>query len=264
LNFFSETSKVFISRAKFALTTKQKKMKYRLTKGEYEALTPEQQALYTLTGEEAILTVDGLPDVGGIQKKLDIEKEHRKTAEKRLQETEARESKLKDDLANAGGNKAEIERLKAEHTAEIEKLRKEREAEQTKSKEERNRILVAEEATKFSNLHFIDSPFGNGFIKGEYSRRLKVEEVDGQPVIRVCNADGSPSTASLGDLQKEFLDNAAYKPIIKTKVGGGGGAVPGLGGGATSKKLSEMTASEEAAFERDFPEQYTAALKANK
>lgn len=239
-------------------------MKYRITNTEFEALTPEQQALYHLDGDFATMKIEGLPDVASIQKKLDIEKEHRKTAEKRLAETEAREAKLKDDLANAGGNKTEIERLKAEHTAEIEKLRKERELEQTKIKEERNRVLVNEESSKFANSHFIDSPFGNGFIKGEYAKRLKVEEVDGQPVIRVCNADGSPSTASLGDLQKEFLDNKAYTPIIKTKVGGGGGAVPGLGGGATQKKLSEMSASEEAAFEKADPIAYAAALKANK
>lgn len=239
-------------------------MKYRITKEEFEALTPEQQALYHLDGEHATMKIEGLPDVASIEKKLKIEREHTKTAERRLAETEAREEKLKEDLANASGNKDKIEKLKADHAAEIERLRNEREEETKKAKEERNKILISEEATKFATSHFVDTPFGNGFIKGEYGNRLTVEEVDGQPVIRVKNKDGSPSTASLSDLQKEFLDNKDYAPIIKTKVGGGGGAVPNLGGGAVTKKLSEMTASEEAAFERADPQGYAAALKANK
>lgn len=239
-------------------------MKFKISKEEYEKLTPEMQALYNLIGEEAIMKVEGLPDVTSLQKKLDIEKEHRKTAEKRLKETEDREAKLKDDLVNAGGNKTEIEKLRKEHQDEIEKLRKEREEETLKTKAEKNQLLINEEATRFATSHFIDSPFGNGFIKGEYSKRLSVEEVDGQPVIRVKNTDGSPSVLGLTDLQKEFLDNKEYSPIIKAKVGNGSGATPNLSSGAVTKKLSEMTASEEAEFERRDPSGYAAAVNANK
>ncbi len=83
--------------------------------------------------------------------------------------------------------------------------------------------------------------------------------------MRVLAEDGSASTASLADLQKEFLDNPAHKEIIVAKTGSGGGAThtPGSGGGATVKKLSQMTATEEAAFERENPDAYAAALKDN-
>ena len=90
---------------------------------------------------------------------------------------------------------------------------------------------------------------------------MVVEEVNGVPVVRVQNADGTPSTAALANLQKEFLDNKEFSSIIKAKAGSGGGAIPGQGGGATTKTLKEMTASEEATFERENPEAYATALE---
>ncbi len=63
----------------------------------------------------------------------------------------------------------------------------------------------------------------------------------------------------MNDLQKEFLDNKEFSPIIKANAGSGGGAAPGGGGGAPSKKLSEMTGKEETAFEKADPTGYKAA-----
>jgi len=250
----------------FLPQTKNKKeqMKYKITKEEFEALEENLQSEYTLEGESATIKLEEAPDFEGVQKKLEIEKEHRKNAEKAQKEAETMSTKLQKDLENAGGNKSEIERIQKEHTAELEKMRLERETEKKINTEKANKFLIDAEATKFANANFVESPFGNEYIKEKYASRLSVETVDGQQVIRVKDIDGKPSIHSVSDLQKEYLDNKAFSPIIKANVGGGSGASPNQqGSGAARKKLSEMSATEEAAFEKENPQEYAASIGNN-
>jgi len=166
---------------------------------------------------------------------------------------------MQDDLKNAKGDPAAIEALQKEHAAEINRLREERAQEIEKAKADRNNALIREEAEKFAQKNFITPDL----IADKVAQRLSVEEVEGTPVVRVLTADGKPSTAAIGDLHREFLDNQSYKPIIKANIGNGSGATPNNSGGAAPvKKLSEMTATEEAAFANAQPEQYAAAIKA--
>tara|TARA_R110000772_G_scaffold268565_2_gene396222 strand:- start:6759 stop:7490 length:732 start_codon:yes stop_codon:yes gene_type:complete len=240
-------------------------MKYKLTKAEFEALTEEARTEYTLDGETAVLILEGddaptAEKIATLEKKREIEAEHRKNAETKLKEADDRAAKHQKDFESAGGNKEAIEKLRTDHAAEIEKLRTERETESAKVRGDRDAALIKEESSKFASGHFVEAPYGSTFIASEMAKRLVVEEVNGSPVVRVQNADGTPSTAALADLQKEFLDNKDFSPIIKAKAGSGGGAIPGQGGGATKKSLSEMSATEEAAFERENPDAYAAAI----
>ena len=243
----------------------QKQMKYKLTKNEFDALGDDAKKEYILDGETAILKLEGddAPTPEVIQKLKDkhkIAEDHRKNAETKLKEADDRAVKLQKDLNNAGGNKEEIQKIKDAHSKELEKIRDEREKEVTKMKADRDNLLISETAEKIANEYFTIPSLLTPQIAG----RLSVEEVNGQPVVRVKNADGTPSVASLDDLKKEFVDNKEFSKIIKTNVGSGGGAshVPGSGGAATTKKLSEMTASEEAQFEREHPDEYAAAVEA--
>lgn len=241
-------------------------MKYKISKTEFDALSEDLKNEYNLDGESAVLKIEGddaptFEKITTLENKKKIAEEHQHKANLRLQDAENRAAKLQKDLENAGGNKEQLEKIKADHAAEIEKLRNEREAEAAKVKGDRDTALVKEEANKFASSHFVQAPYGSAFISAEMAKRLTVEEVNGVPVVRVQNADGTPSTASLADLQKEFLDNKEFSPIIKGKAGSGGGAISGQGGGATKKSLSEMSATEEAAFEREDPEAYAAAVE---
>ena len=241
-------------------------MKYTLNKSEFEALSDEVKKEYTVTGETATLKIEGddaptQEKITALEKKRDIEIEHRKNAEAKVADADKRAEQLQKDLENAGGNKEAIEKLKTEHTAQLEKLREERAAENKAAADARNKTMILDEARNFASQNFVDTPYGAAFITSEMSKRLAVEEVNGTPVVRVVNPDGTPSTASVGDLQKEFLDNKDFSPIIKAKVGSGGGATPHAGGGATTKTLAEMTATEEAEFEKQDPTGYAAALE---
>ena len=84
-------------------------------------------------------------------------------------------------------------------------------------------------------------------------------------VVRVVDINGNPSTASISDLEKEFVDNKDYSSMIKANVGSGGGASRSTnGGGAPDKKLSEMTATEQSIFANKDPQGYQAAVEAEK
>ena len=241
-------------------------MKYKLTEDEFKTLTESMQKEYHLKDGVALLKIEGddaptAEKIATLEKKRDIEIEHRKNAEAKVKEADDRAAKLQKDLESAGGSKEAIEKIKTEHAAEIEKLRTEREAETKQIIEARNASMIKEAAQEFASKNFIEAPYGSTFIAAEISKRLTVEEVSGQPVVRVVNADGTPSTASLDSLQKEFLDNKEYSPIIKGKAGSGGGAIPGNGGGATGKSLAEMNATEEAAFAKADPDAYNTAVQ---
>ena len=241
-------------------------MKYKITEDEFKTLTESMQKEYHLSGGVALLKIEGddaptAEKIATLEKKRDIEIEHRKNAEAKVREADDRATQLQKDLEGAGGNKDAIEKLKKEHSESIEKMRLEREAETKQITETRNASMVKEAAQEFASKHFVEAPYGSTFVASEISKRMSVEEVGGVPVVRVVNADGTPSTASLGDLQKEFLDNKDFSPIIKANVGSGGGASQTIGGGATRKNLSEMNATEEAAFEKESPEEYATAVK---
>ena len=242
-------------------------MKYKLTKTEFDALPEDARKEYALDGEAAILKIEGedaptQAKIDALEKKRGIEAEHRKTAETKLKESDDRANKLQKDLESAGGNKEEIQKIKDAHSKELETLREERATETAKTKADRDAALISDEATKFATANFVEAPYGSTFIASEISKRMTVEEVGGTPVVRVQNADGTPSTAAIADLHKEFLDNKEFSPIIRAKAGSGGGATPGQSGGATTKSLSEMNATEEAAFEKADPEAYAAAVQA--
>ena len=239
-------------------------MRYKLTKEEYDALSEDMQKEYNLDGDSAVLNLEGddapsFEQISKLEQKRNIEAEHRKKAEQKLQDAEDRAAKLQQDMQSAKGDPEALEALRKEHAAEINRLREERAQEIEKAKSDRNSALIREEAEKFANQNFITPDL----IADKIANRLSVEEVEGTPVVRVLTADGKPSTAAIGDLHKEFLDNTSYKPIIKANVGTGSGATPNKGGGAAPvKKLSEMTATEEAVFANESPEAYAAAIKA--
>jgi chromosome segregation ATPase len=80
-------------------------------------------------------------------------------------------------------------------------------------------------------------------------RRLKVENKDGQALIRVLDKSGNLSANSLSDLEKEILETEAFAPILQGPKSSGTGETPKDRGKSTPKtKRSEMSAAEKGEY----------------
>jgi hypothetical protein len=66
---------------------------------------------------------------------------------------------------------------------------------------------------------------------------------------------------SIEDLNQEFSVNSRYSDFIKGTQAAGGGANGSRSTGGASKSLKDMTATEEAQFANEFPEQYKQLTK---
>ena len=76
---------------------------------------------------------------------------------------------------------------------------------------------------------FVSPALAKSFIR----ERLTAEIVDGQPIVRVLDASGKASAASVEDLKKEYLTSKELKSsIVASKATGGGAGVAPVGGGA--------------------------------
>lgn len=228
-------------------------LKRKITKAEYDALSDALKGEYKAEGDNYVLDVE---DAGF--ESLKAEKE----AAKREADEAKRKLKEKEDAEAEAKRKAAEDKAKAAgDIAALEKSWKEKaERDAAAAREEGKRALEAlrnitvnrtasEMAKKISTVPDLVEPL--------IRARLDVEITDGVPLIRVKDATGRPSALSVNDLEKEFLDNPAYKAVMKGSGSGGGGAGgAGEGGGAGRKKLSEMSATEEAKFANEHPEEY--------
>lgn len=119
-------------------------------------------------------------------------------------------------------------------------------------------FIVTSEANKIAEEM---STYPTGFAR-ELRDRLTVDVSElkpgQQPVIRVLDKDGKPSSASLAELRKEYVDSPSHKAIMKASDASGGGAGPGGngGGGSASKAFKDMTEVERTQLFRSNPNEF--------
>lgn len=218
-------------------------MKFILTPDEHKALNETVQGEYTEKDGAFVLSLEGHEEHFAPKAKLHIAETHRREAEKKVAESEAREAGLLSKLENADGKKA-IEEIRTNAQAEIDKVKSEYAEKEAAAKIESNKNLIAAEAGKFAGEKFTIP----SLIQDAYAKRLSVEEVDGKQVVRVLEADGTASAKSVDDLQKEFLDNKEFAPIIKGAQSSGSGATKDEhSGGSSAPKTVEFNLSNKAA-----------------
>lgn len=224
-------------------------LKYKLDS--LDGLDDATKALYEKKGDKFVLTVEGVEegDVVGLKNKVEGLLGETADLKKRLKE--------KDDLEKTA---QEAARKAAEDAAakkgDIEALRK--------SADERVAAAIAETEGKYkpqldkyqANLrkskvdnvaHEVAMRIG---LKGSESLliphiigRLDVEERDGDFVTVVKDSKGKASALTVADLEKEFVGNAAFAPVIAGSKGSGSGASgdQNKGGGAAGAKQMQRS-----------------------
>ena len=211
------------------------KMKFIVEKSDFEKFSDELKKEYIEKEGVFTLNLEGHEEVLIPKAKKDLAEQHRKEAEKRVAEAEAREAKLLKDLEDSNKTAKQVEEIRQNHQKEVEKIKLEYAEREKTNLQAQADLMIKAEADKFASDKFTIPTL----VSKAYKERLAVETVDGHQVIRVREEDGKPSVKSLADLQKEFLENPEFAPIVRKSSGSGGGAnnPGGPSGGATGKTL---------------------------
>lgn len=232
-------------------------MKRKITQAEFDALSEALQALYKKDGDVFILELEDDESFTALKDEKRREKEARELAEaelaKRKKADEAAAEALRLEREKAAKAAGDVEALetswKEKHEKDVAAARSEGEAAKLALKGIFINKVAQDIASAISTVPDL--------LVDRIRSRLDLEITDGVPITRVLDVNGKPSALSLEDLKKEFVDNKSYAAIIKASDANGGGAGEGNdGNGVPSKKLSEMTATEEAKFANEHPTEY--------
>lgn len=230
-------------------------MKYKIDKAAFDALEPSMQAFYKAQGEDYVLAIEGLPsggeDLEGLKRQNQTLLDEAKAAKQRARDAEQAQQLREQEAAKARGDFEQLftssEQALAAERAKL--------AELTSTIERRDLSSAASKvATGIADGE-------NAEILAEFiQRRLKV--VEGQ--VKVTDAQGNLTIATLDDLAKEFEQTPRYASLVRGTQANGGGATGGKGGGAT-KTWDQMTGMERVELRRTNPAEHarlSAAAKA--
>jgi len=240
-------------------------LKLTITQEEYEALSEGFKEAYVTDGDNYKLDVSGLEDTGALKRAKDYEKEQRKAAEKRSRELSDEMKGLQDqldELKNDGSRKkGDVEALERSYQDKIAKQKEESDAAQAKL----NRII--EKQTLEAKANQIATKLcgeNSDIILPHIKSRMKVEITDDEAHVRVLNDQGEVTADSLDDLQNSFFTSDRFAPIVIGSKASGSGAAGRKGSGAAGKpNLKDMSATEEAKFANEHPEQYQEMVAAS-
>ena len=235
-------------------------MALKMTLDSLEGLSKEMAALYT-KGDDGKYTlgVEGLPsnDTTALKKALEAERAEKASLKEKWDKYEAetkvaqaKAAKEAEELARKNGDIAAIEKSWKEKMTAREKELKDQVSAEHKALEA---VTVDAKATELAaKLFGPQAPILTGNIRS----RLRMETVEGKPTIRVLDESGQPSAMTMAELEKSFVDNPLYKPLIVAGRGSGSGANgsnAGGGSGAGNKSITreafdKLSLSERHAF----------------
>lgn len=210
-------------------------LKFKLNKEEFDALEETQKAMYAESGEGYQLAIEGVPDVSGLEKKVNELLGEKKTEQEKRRLAEEEAKRVAEEQARKKGDLDTLEKSWAEKLST-------REKELLAQIDERDgrlhTLLVDNVAQTLATRLAGDSA---AVITPHIKSRLIVEEGK----TRIVDVEGKPSAATLEDLEKEFRNNKLFAPIVigsmASGTGGNGGPTIASGGG---KKWSDFTEAE--------------------
>ena len=224
-----------------------------------EGLAPEFAKEYKQGSDgRYYLDIDGIdehPDIGALKRAKDYEKAERQKLAAKLKEVQASLEALteeRDNILKGALPKADVEKLEESWKQKLAKREQELTEQINNLNGHLQRILVDNVAQQIAT-EISKAP---ALLLPHIKQRLKVDFVDGKPVTKVLDADGSISALSIEDLKKEMVANPIYAPIIIGSKASGGGAEGGQRGGALgTRKLDYAKAT---------PAEIVADIKARK
>lgn len=214
-----------------------------------EGLDEATQALYTEKDGNYVLAVEGIPepeDTSGLKRKVDELLEESKASKEAKRKAEEAARKAEEERARKEGD---YETLASQYEQKYNALNEQLENERKQRSQDaikREAISIASELAEGANAKILAR-----FIED----RLRYEGDS----VKVTDRAGNLTISTIDDLKTEFRNDEAFGALVTGTKGSGSGAA-GQGGGAPAKKLSDMTATEEAMFAREHPDEYRKML----
>jgi len=239
-------------------------MKINLTKEEHHALDESMQSLYEEQEDGSFkLQLEDAEDTGALKRAKEHEKNARKEAENKARELSQKMKDLQsqiDEMSNTESRKkGDVEALENSYKKKMEELESSYKQQVDTLQGVLKSKTVDAEAQRIATELSGDNA---DIILPHIRNRLDFQFEDNQPKVRVLDESGQVTADSLDDLKNSFFTNDRFSPIIIDSKASGGGAAgaKGAGGSASVKKLSDMTATEEAKFANENPEAYQKML----
>lgn len=193
--------------------------KFQIDKATFDALPDEHKAMYRESGDGYQMAIEGLPDVSGLEKKVNELLTEKKTEKAKREEAERAAAAAAEEKARKEGDVTALENSWRQKLTDLENGYKSQIEGLNGSLQT---LLVDNVATTLAaDLSGDAAPVLLPHIKS----RLTVEMQDGKPVTRVLDANGKPSALTVDELGDEFRNHKAFAGvIIGSKASGTGGA----------------------------------------
>lgn len=237
-------------------------LKHKIDAEAFKKLPKEIQTEYIkdTEGDSYTLDVDGLEDTGALKRAKEHEAQRRKDAEQKLKDAEAKVEEAQTELADLREAKAKGGDAVAVETKKWEAKLAKREKELVDANGTLQKALQEQMVGNVA-LGLATELAGDNaeILLPHITKRLAAEFKDGKVSTVVLGVDGQPSATTVDELKKEVLSSGKFAAVVVASKGsgtGGAGSRKGAGGTSAPKKLSEMTATEEATFARENPEKY--------
>lgn len=241
-------------------------LKRKLNKEQFDALDEGQKSLYkenTSRAGEFLLDVEVDADNAALVRSKTIEKTRADTAEAKVTELTLELEGLNTQIATLNTNRPDTAALEKQYKDREAALKTKHEGELVKKDKLLATVLVDQKALEIATKISSTPELLVEVIK----KRLKASVSDGEPTTEILDAAGLASTATIQDLEQEFVANPKYAAIIIGSNASGGGARPSGGGsGATykGKKFSDLTEVERVAWHKEDAKGFQAASDANR
>lgn len=222
------------------------KLKRKITKTEYEALSEVEKKLYISDNDDYVLDIDDTAFENLKNEKKEIQEKLAKyeaEEEERIRRAEERaEKKAREEYEKAKGDK-DVEAIEKSWGDKYSKLETEFNELKVKHSDYITKSLLDEVVNKMSN-EISTSPT---LIAPHIRSRLSVDFTGDTPKVVVLDDKGQRSALTIDELQKSFIDNKDFGAIIKahTANGGANSSKFTTNGGANGQvKLSDMSDEE--------------------
>lgn len=199
--------------------------------------------------------VDELPQFQGMRRAKEQERDAHNNVANQLREAKAKIDELQnnlDDIHRGNVAKGDVEKLEQSWKDKLARKEAELTTQLTDLQKQVKTLLVDNVAQSLASK-ISTAP---ELLLPHITKRLAVETENGQLVTRVLDNAGKLSASSLEDLEKEFVTNKTFAPIIIGTKAGGSGASGGGGGGGANKKFSELSEKERTELYNRDPDEY--------